>query len=809
MKYLAYLLYLESFVSIVILGILFYFLIKKNSVRFYSLLLVCLLSIGIFLTVYYQDCLLAQNMKDIVYNIYLLKILLLNDGIETHKSLILYKNLINLIQYIQWEIKTDLVYVYPINIKFYNKSLIFNVFLFYSKIFLVFVFFICLLLSYYHFKIIKVSFDKLVMLLVPILLSNLILLGACDLIIVYLAIELQNLCLIFLIALKKKDSYNVQLSIRFFILNSIGSLFILLGIVLIYSIFLTSNMVNIYIIMSSLPLNIINSINLEFLFALTLLLIGLFFKLAVGPFGLWLVEIYTYGLTSSVLIYSLLPKIGYFIFLFHLYLSTSYYLVYWDGILKIIGCISILIGTFGALNQIYLKRLLAFSSLNYFGYILLSFIGFNQKSLIICILYFIIYIFISMYIWYIVIYLEKILKRQIIITDLVVLREKSEILAYLLSFSFFFLSGLPPFYLFVLKFMTFAIFLYTNTNILIILFFLICSYVSIFYYLKLIKIIHFNPVEMSDNIEHAEMYIPSIIFYLIGFYFICILSPFFFLLSENLIFNLDVLLNSYLKDLISVNVFGRVLYYSKVVFERKYFLKEYIKTKNPSKFLWALPNEIYFKTKNLYLRMFYTNIHFYDKEKLSLKKLAKLKKRSYFNLFSKTSMDNFNVSFTSYQTKAYKHQDKKFRIFGHTFDKKYYNVFTNYLIKNDIIGFRTRRVLFISEFPMSRFKKWILDYKKVRKQVYRLARKRFLDSLYDISRSCRKALAPLGIDFPLLPITKDNPFYLFNLYKYFILPTKRDNILFNLKFKKKPFKHIDLYFNKYLKFIDKYIKPKV
>jgi NADH-quinone oxidoreductase subunit N len=789
MKFLNFLIFIEFITSILILLILLFVLFRKNSFKVSYLIILCLLTFIGFLTVYYQDYLISQNMKEIAYNFYLSKILLLNDGIKMHKSFILYTNLINLIEYCQWEIKTDLVYMYPINIRFYNKSLIFNVFLYYSKIFLIFVFFISLFISYLHFKIIKISLDKLFMLLVPILLSNLILLSTSDLIIVYLAIELQNLCLIFLMSLKKKEFYNVQLSIRFFILNSIGSLFILLGIVLIYSIFLTTNLVNIYFIMSTLPFNIINSINLEFLFALTLLLIGLFFKLAVGPFGLWLVEIYEYGLTSSVLIYSLLPKIGYFIFLFHLYLSTSYYLEYWDFIFKFMGCFSILLGTLGALTQIYLKRLLAFSSLNYFGYILLSFIGFNQKSFIICILYFIIYVFISMYIWYIIIYLEKILKRQIILTDLVILREKSEILAYLLSFSLFFLAGLPPFYLFVLKFMTFAIFLYSNTNILIILFFLISSFISIFYYLQLIKIIHFNPISISDNIEHSEVYVSSILFYLIGFYFFFILSPFFFYISQYLIFNLDLFINSYLRDLLSVNIYGRILYYSKTVYKSKYFLREYVKqNNNPFKFTWKLPNDLYFNA-TLYLRMILTNITFYDKKKLTLDQIANMKRREIFNTFIK--MDDIHL----------------FRNTSHTFNKKYSETFTNYLIKHKIIGVIKRKALFISEFPISRFKKWIKDYKLARKDAYRKARLNFLRSLYDISVECIVLLSKVGIIFPLKKISKDSPFYKYNLYKYFILPTKRDNILLSMK-GKRLVKNINPYFIKYLQYMINFINKK-
>ena len=95
-------------------------------------------------------------------------------------------------------------------------------------------FFMSLIIAYLNRKTLKISYDKIVLLLFPILFSSLIIIQTLDLFIAFLAIELQNLCLIFLMSLKKRNMFNIQLSVRFFILNSIGSLFILFGIVNLY-----------------------------------------------------------------------------------------------------------------------------------------------------------------------------------------------------------------------------------------------------------------------------------------------------------------------------------------------------------------------------------------------------------------------------------------------------------------------------------------------------------------------------------------------------------------------------------------------
>ena len=372
---------IEFIISLILIIILVLTLLKKNYINVYCLTTFNLFFFLFFLTYLFQNFLINKCLylgSFYVFNN-------LDPAIYTYEIVITSINL----EIFTHSIRYNFLNIY--NLPFYNNNFNFNLFIYYIKIFTLLVFLISLYIGYLQIKTLKVSFDKLILILLPILFSNLILISTQDLIIGYLAIELQNLCLIFLIALKKNFSFNIQLSIRFFMLNSVGSLLILFGIIFLYSIFLTTNLSDIYILLTTSPLYLNEIYLFEVIFGLSILLLGLFFKLAIGPFGLWLVEIYEYSLTYGILIFSLIPKIGYFIFIFHIYLSTSSLLFFWDFILKLFGILSILIGTFGALSQIYLKRLLAFSSLNYFGYILLSFIGFNEKSIVICLMYFFIF----------------------------------------------------------------------------------------------------------------------------------------------------------------------------------------------------------------------------------------------------------------------------------------------------------------------------------------------------------------------------------------------------------------------------------
>jgi proton-translocating NADH-quinone oxidoreductase chain N len=595
----------EFVLSILILLILILILLKRNFINFYSLLLLNIVVFICFTTIFFQE-LFIYNFLNFVEQIN-------NSDFSLYRSDLIqvynfcYSSIITLSH-------TDLKTIYFGDqvVSYYKSNFVFTFFNYYVKLFTIFVFFMSLIIAYLNRKTLKISYDKIILLLFPILFSSLIIIQTQDLFIAFLAIELQNLCLIFLMSLKKRNAFNIQLSVRFFILNSIGSLFILFGIVILYLNFYTTNFSDIYLLCSTVPTSFLNLyFKNQILFSLGMILIGLMFKLGVGPFGLWLVDIYEYGLSYGVLIFSILPKISYFMFLFHLYLATSTFVFFWDFTLKFFGILSILIGTFGALQQNYFKRLLAFSSLNYFGYILLTFVGFNSKSFTFCIIYLYVYIFISFYIWFVILYLERVLKRNVILTDLVIFRDHYPILNYILVLSLFFLSGLPPFYLFILKFYTFTILLQNFSSFLLIVVFLFCNFISIFYYLNLIKIILFNPL---PSVNYPSPQISTFAIFLIFIFGFYILSPLLFLVIKNLYILFSKLLKNYMYNFFTKNTYNTIL--NKIT---------YIKT------LVKFPTQNLLNPRGVYMYNNYTKLYLFDINSINVKTfkvLIRIKKAS-------------------------------------------------------------------------------------------------------------------------------------------------------------------------------------
>jgi NADH-quinone oxidoreductase subunit N len=378
----------------------------------------------------------------------------------------------------------------------YSNNFIINNFIMDLKILIIILGLICSFFIVIESKKIKINLIKYFIFFIPIILCNLILVSVYNLFIGFICIEIQNLCFVYLISIKKDSILMNQLNLRFFIINSFGSIFLFFGGMILYNYFLTFNLLEIKSVLLSLNLEVLEASQMTLLIGLFFIVTGLFFKIGVGPFGLWMSEVYENSPLITVIIFSIIPKIGYLSLLLNIYIATNCFIFYWKLIFVFFGLLSLIIGSFGALSQIRLKKLLAYSTINYFGYILLTFTGFNTISIIICCLYLFFYFLFSLNIWYIIMSLEKRLKRTLYIIDLAYLRRDKKLHFFSLICSLLYLSGLPPFILFSLKFISFNILSY---DIIISYIFLICNVISIFYYLRLIKIIYIDNIKKLNE----------------------------------------------------------------------------------------------------------------------------------------------------------------------------------------------------------------------------------------------------------------------------------------------------------------------
>ena len=262
-------------------------------------------------------------------------------------------------------------------------------------------------------------------------------------------------------------------------------------------------------------------------FALILILIGLFFKLTVAPFHTWAPDVYEGSPTSSTFFFSVVPKLAIFVLLIRIFYYSFYEFVdSWRHIIVLVTVFSIIVGSFGGLEQRKLKSLLVYSTISHMGYSLIAFSAGTFESVQLLLSYLIVYSFSGLCVWSIFVstrlknnYFQKQNKD---LTDLVLLGKSNYMLAIFFTTVLFSIAGFPPMIGFLVKMGIFLTALESSMYF-VALISILCSVVGTFYYIRLIKILYFEKVlvgKLYYPIEFQSSVIITSLFFSLLFLFI-------------------------------------------------------------------------------------------------------------------------------------------------------------------------------------------------------------------------------------------------------------------------------------------------
>ena len=337
------------------------------------------------------------------------------------------------------------------------------------------------------------SFEINILILIS-LLGLMLLVSSYNFIILYLAIELQSLSFYILTASKRKSPLSIEAALKYFILGSIASSFILFGISIIYGVFGTLNFGNIFLILSNIyyveNINLIIGLINGFLFILT----GIFFKMGAAPFHFWLPDVYEGSPNNITSFFAIVPKIAFvgllIRFIFDIFVDISFF---FEIIFYILAVLSMLLGSLSALQQKKIKRLLAYSSISHIGFILIGFTSNIFDSIPYILLYIIIYIIMSINLWTSYLSLNINHKPIKYLTDLSNIFSFNKLYAFIIIINIFSMSGIPPLAGFFSKLFLFISAIKAKYFGLV-FFSVLISILSSFYYLRIIKIIFFEKI---------------------------------------------------------------------------------------------------------------------------------------------------------------------------------------------------------------------------------------------------------------------------------------------------------------------------
>jgi NADH-quinone oxidoreductase subunit N len=192
---------------------------------------------------------------------------------------------------------------------------------------------------------------------------------ANDLIVLFLGLEILSIAVYVLAAIHRRRLTSQEAGIKYFVLGAFSSAFFLYGIAMIYGATGTTNLVEILELFST---NVLTDDGLV-LAGLALMLVGLGFKVAAVPFHWWTPDVYQGSPSPMVAWMASGVKVAGFAGLIRVFvLAFDAYSVDWQPMVYAIAVLTLLVGSILAVVQTDVKRMMAYSSINHAGFVLVG-----------------------------------------------------------------------------------------------------------------------------------------------------------------------------------------------------------------------------------------------------------------------------------------------------------------------------------------------------------------------------------------------------------------------------------------------------
>jgi len=323
-------------------------------------------------------------------------------------------------------------------------------------------------------------------------LGMILMISSYDLIVFYLGLELQSLCLYILASFKRDDERSTEAGLKYFVLSALASGLLLYGCSLIYGF---TGSTNFEIISENLSEG-----NTGAVFGMVFIIVGLAFKVSAVPFHMWTPDVYEGSPTSVTSFFALVPKIAALtVFIRFMYVPFINVISHWQTIIIFLSIASMILGAVAAIGQSNIKRLMAYSSIGHMGYALAGLAPGTNAGIHSTIIYLTIYLVMNLGAFGCIFMMKRENVFYEKINDLSGLSKNHPMLALGFLIILFSLAGMPPLAGFFAKFYIFMAVIEAKMYTLAIIG-LVTTVVSAFYYLRIIKVIYFDkPIEPFEE----------------------------------------------------------------------------------------------------------------------------------------------------------------------------------------------------------------------------------------------------------------------------------------------------------------------
>ena len=352
-----------------------------------------------------------------------------------------------------------------------------------------------MLTSSKYIQISKINKIEYPVLILSSILGMMVMISSNDLIVFYMGLELQSLSLYVLASFKRDNLLSTESGLKYFVLSALSSGLLLYGCSIVYG-FAESTNFN-QILYNS------NQEQYGLTFGIVFILVGLAFKISAVPFHMWAPDVYEGSPTSVTIFFAILPKIAALtVFIRFLYVPFANMIEQWQMIIVFISIASMVLGAVAAIGQKNLKRLVAYSSISHMGYALAGLSTGTNQGIQSSITYISIYLVMNLAFFSCLFMLRRNDKYYEKIEDLSGLSKNHPVLSFSLLIILFSLAGIPPLAGFFAKFYIFLAVIEQSMYYLAIVG-LLSTVIAAFYYLRIIKIIYFDPEKEKYETNHS------------------------------------------------------------------------------------------------------------------------------------------------------------------------------------------------------------------------------------------------------------------------------------------------------------------
>ncbi|MFA7602481.1 MAG: NADH-quinone oxidoreductase subunit NuoN [Novosphingobium sp.] len=318
-----------------------------------------------------------------------------------------------------------------------------------------------------------------------------IMVSATDLLTLYIGLEMNSLASYVLAAMLRNDERSAEAGLKYFVLGALASGILLFGMSLTYGFTGTTSFAGISAALDATSAS--GGLATGAVFGIVFMLAGLAFKISAVPFHMWTPDVYEGAPTPVTTFFATAPKVAALGLTMRVALDAfGTQADAWRQIVIFTALASIIVGALGAIGQRNIKRLMAYSSINNVGFILIGLACATVEGASAMLVYMVIYVAMTFGGFVAILMLRDADGEPVeAIGDMAGLSHTRPLLAGGFAIVMFSLAGVPPLFGFWGKFVVFQAAVQAGLVPLAAIG-IAASVISAFYYIKIVKVMYFD-----------------------------------------------------------------------------------------------------------------------------------------------------------------------------------------------------------------------------------------------------------------------------------------------------------------------------